>query len=225
MKINNKIDELRKPTAQVISLFALFMILFTGITLFNGLEFKSIPVYLKVITAIELVIIIISLIQFFRFFNFEKNKNVNEPLLKNYAKFLTLVNIVSTYNAMFAFSNLFYFMAIQNNVDLYKYWLLSTISMIIFFTLWTVGIMLIFIEMPRLEKFVNGKTKSLIGILLNMIGSLLYVERIIEYILVPNIADSKFLVIGSILILLGIHLIAFESIRKYADFKILVLKE
>lgn len=209
----------------MVSLFALFMILFTGITLFNGLEYKNIPVYLKVITSIELVIIIISIMQFVRFFNFEKNEIVNKRLLKNYAKFLTLVNIISTYNAIFAFSNLFYFMAIQNNINLFNYWLLSTISMIVLLAFWSIGTILIFIEMPRIEKFMNGKTKSFLGISLNLIGLLLYIERIVEYILVPNIADSKFLVLGSILVLLGIHLIAFESIRKYADFKIEVLKE
>ncbi|WP_436874934.1 DUF5079 family protein [Mammaliicoccus lentus] len=225
MNINNEIDELRKPATQIISLFALFMILFTGITLFNGLEYRNIPFYLKSITVIELLIIIISLLQFIRFFNFEKCKYKNNRLLKNYAKFLTVINVVSTYNAAFAFCNLFYFMAIQNNIDLYHYWLLSTTSMFICFTLWTVGTILLFIEMPKLEQYVNGKVKTLLGLGLTLIGSLLYVERIVEYILVPNIADSKFLVSGSILVLLGIQLVAFEYVRKYADFKILVLKE
>ncbi|WP_275114915.1 DUF5079 family protein [Staphylococcus saprophyticus] len=173
----------------------------------------------------ELLIIIISLLQFIRFFNFEKRKYKNNRLLKNYAKFLTVINVVSTYNAAFAFCNLFYFMAIQNNIDLYHYWLLSTTSMFICFTLWTVGTILLFIEMPKLEQYVNGKVKTLLGLGLTLIGSLLYVERIVEYILVPNIADSKFLVSGSILVLLGIQLVAFEYVRKYADFKILVLKE
>ncbi|RIM72635.1 DUF5079 domain-containing protein, partial [Staphylococcus arlettae] len=34
MNINNEIDELRKPATQIISLFALFMILLTAATLF-----------------------------------------------------------------------------------------------------------------------------------------------------------------------------------------------
>ncbi|RIM73606.1 DUF5079 family protein, partial [Staphylococcus arlettae] len=55
MNINNEIDELRKPATQIISLFALFMILFTGITLFNGLEYRNLPFYLKSITVIELL--------------------------------------------------------------------------------------------------------------------------------------------------------------------------
>lgn len=225
MKLNSAIDELRKPTTQVVSLFALFMILFSGIAFFYGLDYDRLPDYLKIITLIEVVIIFISLLQFFRFVNFDKSKNVNKKTLKKYAKLLTIINIIGTYNAAFAFSNVFYVMAIQNFVDLYHYWLLSTVSMIISFTFWTLGSILMFIEMPKLEQYINGKRKTFIGIGFVLLAQLLYVERIIEYFLVPNIADSKFMILGSILVLLGIYLVTFEWIRKYADFKILVLKE
>ncbi|MEB7693587.1 DUF5079 family protein [Staphylococcus epidermidis] len=225
MKLNSAIDELRKPATQVVSLFALFMILFSGIAFFYGLDYDKLPDYLKIITLIEVVIIFISLLQFFRFVNFDKSKNVNKKTLKKYAKLLTIINIIGTYNAAFAFSNVFYVMAIQNFVDLYHYWLLSTVSMIISFTFWTLGSILMFIEMPKLEQYINGKRKTFIGIGFVLLAQLLYVERIIEYFLVPNIADSKFMILGSILVLLGIYLVTFEWIRKYADFKILVLKE
>ncbi|MBF2224494.1 DUF5079 family protein [Staphylococcus epidermidis] len=225
MKLNSAIDELRKPATQVVSLFALFMILFSGIAFFYGLDYDRLPDYLKIITLIEVVIIFISLLQFFRFVNFDKSKNVNKKTLKKYAKLLTIINIIGTYNAAFAFSNVFYVMAIQNFVDLYHYWLLSTVSMIISFTFWTLGSILMFIEMSKLEQYINGKRKTFIGIGFVLLAQLLYVERIIEYFLVPNIADSKFMILGSILVLLGIYLVTFEWIRKYADFKILVLKE
>lgn len=225
MKLNSAIDELRKPATQVVSLFALFMILFSGIAFFYGLDYDRLPDYLKIITLIEVVIIFISLLQFFRFVNFDKSKNVNKKTLKKYAKLLTIINIIGTYNAAFAFSNVFYVMAIQNFVDLYHYWLLSTVSMIISFTFWTLGSILMFIEMPKLEQYINGKRKTFIGVGFVLLAQLLYVERIIEYFLVPNIADSKFMILGSILVLLGIYLVTFEWIRKYADFKILVLKE
>ena len=225
MKLNSAIDELRKPATQVVSLFALFMILFSGVAFFYGLDYDRLPDYLKIITLIEVVIIFISLLQFFRFVNFDKSKNVNKKTLKKYAKLLTIINIIGTYNAAFAFSNVFYVMAIQNFVDLYHYWLLSTVSMIISFRFWTLGSILMFIEMPKLEQYINGKRKTFIGIGFVLLAQLLYVERIIEYFLVPNIADSKFMILGSILVLLGIYLVTFEWIRKYADFKILVLKE
>ncbi|PTL05641.1 DUF5079 family protein, partial [Staphylococcus gallinarum] len=188
MNFNKQIDELRKPATQVVSLFALFMILFSGIAFFYGLDYDRLPDYLKIITLIEVVIIFISLLQFFRFVNFDKSKNVNKKTLKKYAKLLTIINIIGTYNAAFAFSNVFYVMAIQNFVDLYHYWLLSTVSMIISFTFWTLGSILMFIEMPKLEQYINGKRKTFIGIGFVLLAQLLYVERIIEYFLVPNIA-------------------------------------
>ncbi|MCE7782240.1 DUF5079 family protein [Staphylococcus xylosus] len=53
MNLNNEIDELRKPATQIISLFALFIILLTAATLFNGLEYRNLPFYLKSITIIN----------------------------------------------------------------------------------------------------------------------------------------------------------------------------
>nr|WP_263314535.1 DUF5079 family protein [Mammaliicoccus sp. Marseille-Q6498] len=225
MNINNEIDELRKPATQIVSLFALFMILFTCLTFFNGLDYDRLPFYLKGITIIELIIIVVSLLQFIRFIRFSNGDLVNKRKLKNYAKFLTIINVVAPYNACFAFSNLFYFMAIQHHVDLYGYWLLYVITMVISFALWSLGSILIWIELPRLQKYISGKTKSFIGIGLLLISQFIYIEKIIEYILVPNIADSKFAVAGSMLVLLGIYVATIEWVRKYANFKIHVLNE
>ncbi|SCS66287.1 DUF5079 family protein [Staphylococcus caeli] len=225
MDINKSIDELRKPATQVVSLFALLMILLSSVTLFNGLDYDRLPNYLKLITIIELVLIFMSLLQFFRFINFEKDSYKNKKTLKRYAKFLTAINVIGTFNAAFAFSNVFYYIAVQNYVDLYHYWLLSTISMIVCLVLLSIGAILMYIEMPKVERYVSGKTKTLIGIGLVFLSFLLYLERVVEYFLVPNIAESKFMVLGSILILLGVYLVSFTWITKYADFKILVLKE
>nr|WP_263314534.1 DUF5079 family protein [Mammaliicoccus sp. Marseille-Q6498] len=225
MNINNKIDELRKPATQVVSLIALFAILFSCLAFFNGLDYDKLPFYLKGITVIELLIIVISLLQFIRFIRFSKSDLVNKREVKNYAKFLTIINVVATYNLGFALSNVFYFMAIQQHVDLYNYWLLNMISMIISFVLWTLGSILVCIKLPNLQKYISGKTKTFIGFGLMFISQFIYIERIIEYILVPNIADSKFIIGGSIIILIIIYYISFLWLLKYTDFKILVLKE
>ncbi|PTI27703.1 DUF5079 domain-containing protein [Mammaliicoccus vitulinus] len=225
MDINSEIDELRKPVAQLLSLFALFMVFFACLTFFNGLDYDKLPFYLKGITIIELIIIAISLLQFIRFIKFDNNDLVNKRKLKNYAKFLTIINVVATYNAMFAFSNVFYFMAIQNNVDLYGYWLLYVVTMVISFALWSLGSILVWIELPRLQKYISGKTKSFIGLGLLLVSQFIYIEKIIEYILVPDIAESKFAIAVSIIMLLGNFAVAIEWVRRYANFKIHVLKE
>ncbi|SCS66751.1 DUF5079 family protein [Staphylococcus caeli] len=225
MDFNKEIDELRKPATQVMSCIAIVIITFSGLTLFYGLEYKNIPLYLKIPTLIEILIIILSLLQFIRFINFKNSENPNKRLLKRYAQFLTIINILGSYNVAFAFNNVFYFVALQNFIDLYHFWLVSTLSILVSFILWTIGVILMFIEFPKWDKFMNGKKRTFIGIALTFIAQFIHIERIIEYILAPNIADSKFIIAGMIFMLLGIYLVTFEWIRKYADFKILVLKE
>ncbi|WP_158256173.1 DUF5079 family protein, partial [Staphylococcus xylosus] len=99
MNLNKEIDDLRKPAIQILSLFALFMILFSGITFFYGLEYDRLPYYLKLTTIIEIVIVFIGLLQFIRFVNFKEEKHASKKTLKRYAKYLTIINIIGTYNA------------------------------------------------------------------------------------------------------------------------------
>ncbi len=225
MNINRQIDELRKPATQALSLFALFMILFTGITFFFGLKYEMIPFYLKAVTVMELIVIVISLLQYFRIFNFKDKNQINEKTLKRYAKFLTIINVIGTYNAVIAFSNLFYFMAIQNYIDLYQYWLFSMLNMLICFAIGSIGSILMNLRLPKIESIVNVKQKTFIGFLLVFLSQLIYIGKIVEYMMVPNIADSKFLVLGVIGLIIPAKFIAFQWIIKYADFKIVVLDE
>ncbi|PHK48730.1 DUF5079 family protein [Staphylococcus edaphicus] len=139
MNLNKSIDELRKPATQAVSLITLFIILFSSLTLLFGLEYENVTFYLKIVTIIELIIIGVSLLQYIRFINFKDENLVNKKILKNYARFLTVVNIVGTYNVVFAFSNVFYFVALQNDIDLYKYWLLNFVTMLVCFLLFTLG--------------------------------------------------------------------------------------
>lgn len=135
MDLNKEIDKLRKPATQIMSCIAVVIITFSALTLFYGLEYKNIPLYLKLPTLIEILIVILSLLQFIRLINFKNSENPNKILLKRYARFLTIINLLGSYNVAFAFNNVFYFVALQNNIDLYHYWLISTITIIISLTL------------------------------------------------------------------------------------------
>ncbi len=72
MTTKENIDTLRKPGAQALSLISLFLILFSCLTFFFGLDYERFPNYLKITTIIELIIIVISLLQWIRFIDFEK---------------------------------------------------------------------------------------------------------------------------------------------------------
>ena len=52
-----------------------------------------------------------------------------------------------------------------------------------------------------------------------IIGTIIVCRENYRVFLVPNIADSKFMILGSILVLLGIYLVTFEWIRKYLILK------
>ncbi|HCU9140108.1 TPA: DUF5079 family protein, partial [Staphylococcus aureus] len=54
MTTKENIDILRKPGAQALSLISLFLILFSCLTFFFGLDYESFPNYLKITTIIEL---------------------------------------------------------------------------------------------------------------------------------------------------------------------------
>ncbi|HCT9428251.1 DUF5079 family protein, partial [Staphylococcus aureus] len=52
MTTKENIDILRKPGAQALSLASLFMILFSCLTFFFGLDYERFPNYLKITTII-----------------------------------------------------------------------------------------------------------------------------------------------------------------------------
>lgn len=202
MDLNKEIDELRKPATQAVSLITLFIILFSCLTLLFGLEYKNVTLYLKVVTILELIIIAISLLQYIRFINFKDEKLVNKKILKNYARFLTVVNIVGTYNVVFAFSNVFYFVALQNGIDLYEYWLLNFVTMLVCFLLFTLGGVFFTLNIKFLKKYINPKIQTVVGLLLMFVSQFIIIEKVIEYMLVPNIAESKFVILAVIVFII-----------------------
>ncbi len=97
MTTKENIDTLRKPGAQALSLISLFLILFSCLTFFFGLDYERFPNYLKITTIIELIIIVISLLQWIRFIDFEKRK-CTEIYKKIYARFFSCYKCVNYYH-------------------------------------------------------------------------------------------------------------------------------
>ncbi len=97
MTTKENIDILRKPGAQALSLISLFLILFSCLTFFFGLDYESFPNYLKITTIIELIIIVISLLQWIRFIDFEKESA--QKYKKIYVRFLVIINVLTTVNS------------------------------------------------------------------------------------------------------------------------------
>lgn len=186
-----------------------------------GLDYERFPNYLKITTIIELIIIIISLLQWIRFIDFEKERA--QKYKKIYARFLVVINVLTTITAVFATCNLYYFVALQNHYDLFNYWLMGTISIIISYLLLVIGGMFTLLKLPKVTKRWGGKTKTHFGLLLTALSAFIYIERIIEYILVPNVVESKFVIMVSIIIIVCTQFAAFQFIMQYSRFYIFEL--
>ncbi len=65
--------------------------------------------------------------------------------------------------------------------------------------------------------------KTHFGLLLTALSSFIYIEKIIEYILIPNVVESKFIIIVSMLVIAGVQFVAFQFIMQYSRFYIFEL--
>ncbi len=67
---------------------------------------------------------------------------------------------------------------------------MGTISIIISYLLLVIGGMFTLLKLPKVTKRWGGKTKTHFGLLLTALSSFIYIEKIIEYILIPNVVES-----------------------------------
>lgn len=110
------LDDIRKPGAQVLSIFLFLILSYASLVFLFGANIEDMYLGLRIFLIVQIIIIIISVIQFKDFFKYENIDNKFK--VKKYAKFLTTVNILSTYNAIFMFHNIFYVLALQSKYNL-----------------------------------------------------------------------------------------------------------
>ncbi|OHO71468.1 hypothetical protein HMPREF2580_09120 [Staphylococcus sp. HMSC036D05] len=223
MSTSELLDDIRKPGAQILSIFLFLILGYASLVFLFGADIKDMYIGLRIFLIIEIIIIIISVIQFKDFFKYE---NIDNKLkLKKYAKFLTIINILSTYNVIFMFHNIFYVLALQSKYNLENFWLVTTTIVLLFCILDLISNLFILIELPRVEKVINGKLKSKLGIIFKLLAQLIFVEKIIEYFTLPYYLDNKFTIMVSIIIIFASNVGAYLYMKKYADFKAKVLED
>lgn len=212
------IEDIRKPACEIISIFTICIILFTSITLFNGLEYSRIPNYLKYSTLINIAIAILGILQWIPFVKI--NSDTTKKVKKKYALFLSTVNVLSTINMMLSFTNLYYYMGIQHGVDLYEFWLFNNITLILSFLMICLACNLMLNDFRIFSRKRDGKKRSIWGLWVLLFANFPIITKPIEYFNIADIADSKFLVIGSLLVLFPLEFSVFLFVKKYIDFKI-----
>lgn len=223
MSTSEWIEDIRKPAVQIISFFLLGFIGLSFVVFIMDAKIEDMYLGLKISIVAELLIILIGIIMCKDFFNYSYVNDLNK--VRRYTKFLTIINVVGTYNVIFVTHNVFYTLALQYEANLEKVWLWSFLLVVSFCIVDAVSNVFILIKLENVEKIISGKTKSMIGIILKLFAQLIFVEKIIEYMSVPASDENRFVIIVSLLIIFCINFANFLLVKKYADFKIEVLKD
>ncbi|MCI2837388.1 DUF5079 family protein, partial [Staphylococcus lugdunensis] len=183
MSTSEWIEDIRKPAVQIISFFLLGFIGLSFVVFIMDAKIEDMYLGLKISIVAELLIILIGIIMCKDFFNYSYVNDLNK--VRRYTKFLTIINVVGTYNVIFVTHNVFYTLALQYEANLEKVWLWSFLLVVSFCIVDAVSNVFILIKLENVEKIISGKTKSMIGIILKLFAQLIFVEKIIEYMSVP----------------------------------------
>ena len=223
MSTSEWIEDIRKPAVQIISFFLLGFIGLSFVVFIMDAKIEDMYLGLKISIVAELLIILIGIIMCKDFFNYSYVNDLNK--VRRYTKFLTIINVVGTYNVIFVTHNVFYTLALQYEANLEKVWLWSFLLVVSFCIVDAVSNVFILIKLENVEKIISGKTKSMIGIILKLFAQLIFVEKMIEYMSVPASDENRFMILASIIVIFCMNFAAFLFVKKYADFKIEVLED
>ncbi|AMG64950.1 MULTISPECIES: DUF5079 family protein [Staphylococcus] len=180
---------LRKPATQAMNMLALGSILFSSIQYFVGLTLAATANYLIIATSIELLIIFCGLLQLF----FPKIPSDRKKIKKRALIFM-IVGILSTYSSYLSFYNIYFFIE-GNTQEIRIYWILGTVIAIICFSAHILSL----IFMTITPSFIKDKT--LLILFLKFVAILLYVQKAIEFFIIPDHQGNRFLMIGLLLLI------------------------
>ncbi|MCG2361361.1 DUF5079 family protein [Staphylococcus epidermidis] len=183
--MEESLNRLRKPAIQVVNIFSLLFIFFSYVQYQLDLTLERTPRYLIITTVLAIVVNMLGLFQFFE-------KKIDNPI--NKAKRYLIVNILSLYVSYLTLYNLYFFVAAEHHYYLDKYWYIGFITLLFCTTMHILSVLLMRFS-PKWLKY----DKRIVIIILKAIASLIYIQKIIEYIIIPNIANSHFVFLVSIL--------------------------
>ncbi len=130
------------------------------------------------------------------------------------------------YNATFAAYNIYFYLAAQNGIYLFNFWIIGTLAMTISYFFQIIQHILL-LKDP--EKF-NGKTKEdrlvrkLVSVnICKVFTYIVIIQKIIEYFTIPDILDSRFVIIVVTIMIFGAmvfsSIVLNQFVRAVLDFK------
>lgn len=198
--MNAAYEKLRSPMPQILGSATLIPLAMSGSQYFYGLTISKTPWYL-IITWLFMFLISIST---FLIYLFRRPKNHEN--MKRKALALFIINVFAMYSFIYGLYNIYFFLAIREGIDLFRIWIVGTITMVLCIISFMFGVVL-FHKTPSWLKGKNHKdkveSKILVITILFGISLIVVVEKIIEYIVVPNINESKYMFLVIIGLILG----------------------
>lgn len=207
--MEESLKKLRKPSVQVMNVLSLVTILMAGVQYFFSLTIESTPIYLLITTVIEIIIIFLGFIQLF-----EKSENIKLKTAKRYL----IVGCLTAYSTFLSFYNVYFFMAEENHIKLTNFWVVGFLFFIVCASAHICKLLL----MNSTPSWLKGD-KYIWIMVLNVIASVIYVQKIVEYVLIPNVAESHFVIIISIIMIFVGNSLATQYFilygRVYSEYK------
>lgn len=196
-------NQLRKPAIQYLNIFSLIFIFFSCLQYNFDLTIENTPIYLVVTTIIAIIINILGLLQFLE-------KKVTNPIKR--AKRYLIINILSSYTVYMTFYNLYFFVAAEHHYYLDNYWYFGIMTLLFCSTAHILSILLMMFT-PNWSK----ENKMVAIIILKGLASLIYIQKIVEYFVVPNIAKSHFIFLLSLLFIFACNFIVTQYYLLYVN--------
>lgn len=201
--MNDSLKKLRKPSVQVMNVLSLIIILLSMTQYFYSLTIERTPIYLIITTLIEIIIIIFAFIQLF-----EKKDSVELKTAKRYL----IIGCLTGYSTYLSLYNLYFFMAEEHQINLTTFWVVSFLFLLICASAHICKLLL----MVSKPSWLKGN-KYVWIMVLSVIASTIYVQKIVEYILIPNVAESHFVIIGSMLMIFVANSLATQYFLFYGE--------
>ncbi|KTW19589.1 DUF5079 family protein [Staphylococcus warneri] len=201
--MEESLKQLRKPAIQYLNIFSLIFIFFSCLQYNFDLTIEYTPIYLVVTTIIAIIINILGLLQFLE-------KKVTKPIKR--AKRYLIINILSSYTVYMTFYNLYFFVAAEHHYYLDNYWYFGIMTLLFCSTAHILSILLMMFT-PNWSK----ENKMVAIIILKGLASLIYIQKIVEYFVVPNIAESHFIFLLSLLFIFACNFIVTQYYLLYVN--------
>lgn len=191
--MNDAYKKLRNPLPQILGVFSILFSFPGFVQYFYSLTIESTPMYLIVSS---ILIIVVSMSCFFvLFLQYPKN---HEDMKKSAFK-LMILDILALYCVVISLYNSYFFMAAENGVDLTFFWSVGIITMFVCLIAFICGIYLLsntpfWLKTKKKDEHISGKVIAMI--ILFLFSLVVLIQKVIEYFTIPNINQSKFMILA-----------------------------